>query len=156
VVMATEVCESPIVSIHYCPTSCSIAFEDLVKLPVKRLSFEECVSDVNHFGEIDFCIEPSSIRYSKRMLAAYPNLKAQRFNVEDSNHIVTGPVGITNLPDSIPTDKVRRRCWKIRLQNSKSNIRYEIGERTHWGLAAMDVNEEGQSDAAVYLECKND
>jgi hypothetical protein len=151
VVMATKACDSPIISIHYCPTSCSIAFEDLVKLPARRLSFEECISSVNNFGKIAFCIEPFSLPYSKRMLIARPNLGAKKFIMEGSDYTVTGPVGIADVPDSIPTDKVRRRCWKIQLHNVESKIRYEMGECAHWSLAALDVEEEGRLDTAVYL-----
>jgi hypothetical protein len=150
--MATKIRESPLILIHCCCSSSSISFEDLVKLPAKRMSFEECVSNANNFEKITFRLEPFSLPYSKRMLIARPNLGAKKFVMEGSDYTVTGPVGIADVPDSIPTDKVRRRCWKIQLHNVESKIRYEMGECVHWSLAALDVSEEGQLDTVVQME----
>jgi len=152
VVMATKIRESPLISIHCCYSSSSISFEDLVNLPAKRMTFEECLSSANDFHKIALRLEPFSLPYSKRMLIARPNLGTKKFILEGSDYTVTGPVGIADVPDSIPTDKVRRRCWKIRLHNVESKIRYEMGECAHWSLAALDVSEEGQLDSVVQME----
>lgn len=120
------------------------------------MTFQECISNAKKFGVIAFHIEAFALPFTKKLIQSIQGLPERKFILDGSENIVTGPITSDDWPDNIATEKMQMQCWRIRLQNSKSNISYEIGERAHWGLTALDVNEEGQSGAAVYLECKND
>lgn len=152
VVMATKVPGSPSVSTHYCASSSSIAFEDLMNLPARRMSFDECASGFTDYGKIAFRIEPFLLPCSKRLLLAHQGRPTQNFSVEGSNYAVTGPVSSNDWPDRVAKDQIKWNCWRVCLCCMVSNGMREFKEYDHWSVAALEVGEEGQLDSMVQME----
>lgn len=152
VVMATKVPGTPNISVHYCASSSSLAFEDLMNLPAKRMSFDEWASGVTNFGNIAFRIEPFLLPCSKRLLLAHQGRPTQSFSMEGANYIITGPVSLNDWPNRVPVDKIKWNCWRVCLYCIGPNGMREFNEYDHWSLAALDVSEEGQLDSVVQME----
>lgn len=152
VFMATKVPGSPKISVHYCASSSSIAFQDLMNLPARRMSFDECASGVTNFGNIALRIEPFLLPCSKRLLLAHQGRPTLSFSVEGANSTVTGPVSFNGWPSRVPLDHTKWNCWRVFLYCIGPNGMREFYEHHHWSVAALDVGEEGQLDSMVQME----
>lgn len=156
VVVARQARMSPRISVHYCPTSSSVPFEELVNVPAKRFAFKDCVLQMINCDTVAFRIEELILSYSRKYFIVGPDLKTTRFVMEGSGCTVTGPITSADWPDDTPVDKARTSCWRVRLYYIESNGMREISHCARWSVAALDVSETGQLDTAVYLDGKSD
>lgn len=152
VFMATKVPESPKISAHYCDSSSSIPFEDLMKLPAKRMSFDECASGFTNYSNIAFRIEPVLLPSSKRLLLANQGRLIESFSVEGAGYTVTGPVSSNDWPNGLPINAIQWNCWRVSLYCIGPNGLRKFNQYDRWTMDALEIGEDGQLVSMVQME----
>jgi hypothetical protein len=128
--------------VHFSFASASVDLKDLLALPATQLALPEDGATASRFGDVNLRVERFSLPFTQRLIVAYACLPRRELRISGTDFQVAGRMDVSLWPNTVRSNTLERRCWKLSLCDVRRSISYDLESVSNWSLTALDIEME--------------